>query len=418
MKSRVPKFHKLTPQQRLDLITQFTTITNEEHEKFYDKGLTIEDTDRMIENVIGVMPIPLGVAANFKIDNRDVFIPMATEESSVIAAASHAAKLAYDQGGFHTSSTGSVMRGQIQLIHVRKPYYTMAKIYENKDVIIEVCNQQDEALVAVGGGAIDVQVDVHPKLDMLVIHVFVDTKDAMGANAINTMLETVAPIIEEITNEKVGIKIVSNLADRRVVRARATFDNPLTKENTRKFIQAYELAKVDPYRAATHNKGIMNGISAVALATGNDTRAIEAGAHAFAAQSKNYQTLSHWEVDRNNNIVGTIELPLAVGIIGGATVSNPVARLSIKMMNINRAEQLAKIMASAGLAQNFAAITALVSEGIQKGHMKLHARNLAIMAGASLNEIDFVVQKAEESSIISFSKIKDIVKSMNENKQS
>ncbi|MEI3604401.1 hydroxymethylglutaryl-CoA reductase, degradative [Pseudogracilibacillus sp. SE30717A] len=377
MNSRIPNFYKLNPQQRVDEITRSLKITKEEWEKLHEKGLTLEEADKMIENVIGIMPVPLGVAANFKIDGKDVFIPMATEEPSVVAAASHAAKLAYDQGGFYTSSTGSVMRGQIQIIHVKKPYYTMAKIYENKDLILQVCNQQDETLVALGGGAIDVKVDVLSELNMLIIHVFVDTKDAMGANVVNTMLENVTPTIEAITEEEVGIRIISNLADRRIVRATATFHNYLSEINTQKFIQAYELAKFDPYRAATHNKGIMNGISAVALATGNDTRAIEAGAHAFAARSGHYKTLSHWEIDKNNNIVGTIELPLAVGIIGGATMSNPVAKLSIKMMRISHAEQLAKIMAATGLAQNFAALSALVTEGIQKGHMKLHARKFS-----------------------------------------
>lgn len=415
MVSRIPGFYKLTPNQRLKVMAEKVNLTKEEKLLIGGEGLRIRHADQMIENVIGVLPVPLGIAVNFKVDEEDVFIPMATEEASVVAAASHAAKLTYDQGGFTTSYTGSIMRGQIQLIQVKQPYHIMAKIYEKKQEIISLCNQLDQTLVKLGGGAKNIEVTVFDEYNMIVVHVIVDTKDAMGANAVNTMIEGVTPFIEEISKEKVGIRIISNLADQRIVRARASFKNPLSKMETDKFIDAYNLATIDPYRATTHNKGIMNGITAVALATGNDTRAIEAGAHAFASQGGSYSTLTHWETDQDNNIVGTIEVPLAVGIVGGATYSNPIAKTAIKIMNAGSAERLARIMAAVGLAQNFAALRALVTDGIQKGHMKLHAQNLAIMAGASANEIDLVVQKAKESNVISFGKIKEIVESLKRN---
>lgn len=366
--------------------------------------------------MIGSFPIPLGIAVNFKVNEKEVFIPMATEEPSVIAAASNAAKKSAK--GFFTSYTGSIMRGQIQLTNVLDPYGALARIYENKEVILEQCNAEDPTLVSLGGGAkdLDVQVIEGETEKMVVTHLLVDTKDAMGANAVNTMAEAVAPFIEKITGGNAVLRILSNLADQRIVRARGVFENPFLgdKDAEEKFIRAYELAEVDPYRAATHNKGIMNGITAVVLATGNDTRAVEAGAHAYAAITGRYRSLTHWEVGANDSIIGSIELPMPVGLTGGATTSHPVAKVAMKILGVETAEELAGIIASVGLAQNFAGLKALAGKGIQGGHMKLHARNIARMVGAKDDEIDKVVELASKQGKISYETIKQIVSSLQE----
>src|SRR5699024_1947078 len=292
------------------------------------------------------------------VNGKGVFIPMATEEPSVIAAASNAAK--QSKKGFFTSYSGSTMRAQIQVVGMKDPYGALARIYENKEQILKQCNSQDPTLVSLGGGAKDIDVHVirGESEKMVVAHLLVDTKDAMGANAVNTMAESIAPLIEKITGGSVVLRILSNLADERLVRARAVFENPFPDdpEALRKFLLAYELAEVDPYRAATHNKGIMNGITAVVLATGNDTRAVEAAAHAYASVTGRYRSLTRWETDGNNNIIGTIELPIPVGLVGGATASHPVAKTAIKILDVDTAEELAGIIAATGLAQNFAAL--------------------------------------------------------------
>jgi hydroxymethylglutaryl-CoA reductase len=343
---------------------------------------------------------------------------MATEEASVVAAASNAARTAYDLGGFHTSLSGSIMRGQIQVVDLTDPYGAMARIYENKKEILDRCNAKDPTLVSLGGGAIDVEVHVieRAKQPMVVLHLLVDTRDAMGANAVNTMAEAVAPYIEEITSGRVVLRIISNLADRRLVRARAVFSTEELggKEVVDNIIRAYEFAECDPYRATTHNKGIMNGISAVVLASGNDTRAVEAGAHAYASVSGRYRSLTRWELNREGNLVGTIEVPMAVGIVGGATKSHPTARLGLKLMGIQNAEELAGAIAAVGLAQNLAAMRALAAEGIQKGHMALHARNLAMMAGAHDDQIDQIVKQAIQEKDVRYDRILELTKQLQE----
>ena len=414
MTSRISGFYQLTPEKRINLIAEQTGLSKEEVEILKgNQGFTFKEADRMIENVIGYLPVPLGIATNFKVNGKDVFVPMATEEPSVVAAASNAAKYTYSTGGFKTSYSGSIMRGQIQVVNVRDPYGALARIYENKDEILNVCNAQDPTLVDFGGGAkdIDVQVIDGPTQKMVVLHLLVDTKDAMGANAINSMAEAVAPLVEKITNGNVVLRILSNLADLRIFRARGIFKDPFNgnKNAIDTFMHAYELALVDPYRATTHNKGIMNGITAAVLATGNDTRAVEAGAHAYASTTNHYRSLTHWEIGDNHSIIGTIELPLAVGLIGGATKSHPVAKLATKILQVETAEQLGSIIASVGLAQNFAALKALAGEGIQKGHMKLHARNLAIMAGAKEHQIDEVIKRVSQKGTYRFDEIKAIV---------
>ena len=418
MNSRIPGFFKLSPEERLEKISQELHLTEEDKKVLTgNAGFTVENADRMIENAIGYLPVPLGLAANFKINGKDIFIPMATEEPSVVAAASNAAKLTYESGGFTTTYTGSIMRGQIQVTNVKNPYFALAKIYENKGKIIQICNEQDSTLVSLGGGVKDIDVQiVETEIEkMVVVHLLVDTRDAMGANAVNTMAEAVTPFIEEITDGCVVLRILSNLADQRIVRARAIFKDPSlqgNREGLKKFIDSYQLALFDPYRAATHNKGIMNGISAVVLATGNDTRAVEAGAHAYAAVSGRYRSLTHWELGENNELIGMIELPLAVGLIGGATQSHPVAKLVTKMLDVGSVEELAGIIAATGLAQNFAALKALAGDGIQKGHMKLHLKNIAVMAGAKSEQIDEVVTKAIQKETHRFDDIKAIVEEL------
>ncbi|QKY70255.1 hydroxymethylglutaryl-CoA reductase, degradative [Lentibacillus sp. CBA3610] len=417
MTSRISKFYQRSPEERLEIVAESAGLSEEEQKILSgEKKFSLNQADHMIENVIGVLPIPLGLAVNFKVDGKDVFVPMATEEPSVIAAVSHAAKYSYSTGGFHTSYSGSIMRAQVQVTGLKDPYFASAKLYEAKEELLAFCNEQDPTLVSFGGGAIDLEVKLiqaeHEK--MLVVHLIVDTKDAMGANTVNTMAEASAPLIEKITGGQVVLRILSNLADRRVVRARAVFENPFgeDREAADRFMYAYKLAAHDPYRATTHNKGIMNGVTAVVLATGNDTRAIEAGAHAYAARSGKYETLTRYEFGDNGNIVGTIELPLAIGLVGGATQSHPVAKTATKILNAQTSEELSGIIASIGLAQNFAGLKALATEGIQKGHMKLHARNMAAMAGAKDEQIDEVIRIAAENESYTFDGIKEIVKNL------
>lgn len=416
MTSRISKFYKKTPKERLEIIAEQVDLSEAEKDMLLgEKSLSLKHADRMVENAIGYFHVPLGIAVNFKINGKELFIPMATEEPSVIAAASNAAKQTSE--GFFTSYTGSLMRGQIQINGLNDPYGAMTRLYENKQLILETCNKQDPTLVSLGGGAKDIEVHIVDRYDekVVVTHILVDTKDAMGANAVNSMAEAVAPLIEKITGGKVILRILSNLADHRIVRARAVFDKPFAQdeEALNNFIKAYKLAELDPYRAATHNKGIMNGITAVVLATGNDTRAVEAGAHAYAAKSGEYRSLSKWEVV-DESLVGTIEIPMAVGLIGGATSSHPIAKLTMKILDVHSAEELAGVIASVGLAQNFAALRALSNEGIQKGHMKLHARNLAAMAGAKDEEIDEVVKLALKQGKTSYDQIKQIVETVQE----
>ncbi|MFZ0579478.1 MAG: hydroxymethylglutaryl-CoA reductase, degradative [Psychrobacillus psychrotolerans] len=413
--TRVPGFYRLSPKERFDIVTEGRNLTDDQLKHLSGENpLSMDLADSMIENVIGQIGIPLGIATNFKINGKDMFIPMATEEPSVVAAASNAAKASYDHGGFFTSMSGTIMRGQIQVLNVADPYAAKAKIFEHKDEILAYCNMQDPTLVSLGGGAKDIEVHIIPTNSqiMLVIHLIVDTKDAMGANAVNTMAEAVSPTIETITGGKVVLKIISNLADLRLVRARAIFSTEALggKEVVDNIVSAFEFADYDPYRATTHNKGIMNGISAVVLATGNDTRAVEAGAHAYASITGQYKSLTKWEINADGNLSGSIELPMAVGIVGGATKTHPVAQAALKVMGASSAEELAGCIAAAGLAQNAAALRALSAEGIQRGHMSLHARNLAVMAGAKKSDIDRIVAQAVKEKDLRYDRILEITK--------
>lgn len=395
--SKISGFYKLNPQQRLSAVKEFAGLSDEEVSIISATGaLKYEQVDRMVENVIGIMPVPLGVAVNFLINGKDYLIPMAIEEPSVIAAASNAAKMARAKGGFTTSSTGPVMRGLIQVTGIKDPYSARFAVLAEKGKIMELANAVDPILVKFGGGCKDVEAYVKdtPHGYILVVHLIVDCRDAMGANAVNTMAETVAPFVEKVTGGKVYLRIISNLADKRLMRARAVFSKEAIggEDVVDAIVKAYEFALVDPYRAATHNKGIMNGISAVTLATGNDTRAIEAGAHAYASISGAYRPLTVYEKNADGDLVGTIELPLAVGLVGGATASHPTAKANVKILGVKTASELGEVMAAVGLAQNFAALRALATEGIQRGHMQLHSRNVAIQAGATGDLIDKVAE--------------------------
>lgn len=397
MKSRITGFGKLSYKERLEIIGGKSNLNENERKTLLD-GISMNLVDSMIENAIGYFSLPLGVATNFKINGRDVFIPMVTEEPSVIAAASNAARMAYDVGGFYTSSSGSIMIGQIQIVNIADPYAAKAKIFEHKNEIINFCNEIDPTLVNLGGGVKDIEVHIIEtvKEKIVVIHLVVDTKDAMGANTINSMAEAVSPFIEEVTDGKVVLRIISNLADKRITRVRGEFSIELLGglQVAKNIISAYEFADADPYRAATHNKGIMNGVTSVVLAAGNDTRAVESGAHAYAARSGRYRSLTTWEIGKSGNLVGTLEIPLAVGIVGGAIKSHPVAKMVLKIMGVETVEDLASNIAAVGLAENLASLRALSDEGIQLGHMRLHAKNLAIMAGAPFEMIDQVVKQA------------------------
>jgi len=359
--SKISGFYKLPPQERLNAVKQYAGLSDEEAAILGATGaLRPEQVDRMVENVIGVMPVPMGVAVNFLINGKDYLIPMAIEEPSVIAAASNAAKMAREKGGFQTSSTGPVMRGLVQVTGIKDPHSARFSVLSAKNSIVEMANAVDPILVKFGGGCKDVEAYVRdtPHGPILVVHLIVDCRDAMGANAVNTMAETVGPYLEKLTGGKVYLRIISNLADKRLMRARAVFSKEAIggEDVVDAIIRAYEFALVDPYRAATHNKGIMNGISAVTLATGNDTRAIEAGAHAYASVTGTYLPLTVYEKSADGDLIGTIELPLAVGLVGGATASHPTAKANVKILGVKTASELGEVMAAVGLAQNFAAL--------------------------------------------------------------
>ncbi len=394
--SRIPGFYKLSVEERLEKVAEFAGLTEEEKELLLKQGLSLDIADRMIENVIGTFELPLGIATNFLIDGKDYLIPMAIEEPSVVAAASNAAKMARAKGGFVTDVTPPVMIGQVQITKVKNPFAAKMEILRNKDEIIEKANEQDSMLVKLGGGCRDIEVRVIDTMlgPMVVVHLLVDVRDAMGANAVNTMAEAVAPLLEKLSGGKVRLRIVSNLARYRLARAKAVFAKKEIggEDAVEGIMQAYAFAKADPFRCATHNKGIMNGVSAVVIATGNDFRAVEAGAHSYAAFHGGYKPLTCYEVNEDGDLVGTIEIPTAIGVVGGATRVNPLARICLKILGISTAEELSRILAAVGLAQNFAALRALATEGIQRGHMELHARNLAITAGAKAEEVDRIVE--------------------------
>lgn len=389
--SSISGFYKLSVEERRDILKKMGNLSEDEMTLLRNMGSLGESTaDHMIENVVSVMEIPVGIAVNFLVNDRDYLVPMAIEEPSVVAAASNAARMARVKGGFRSVSTEPIMIGQIEMTGTSDPFGAKFRILEKKKELLDLANSQDPVLLKVGGGAKDIEVRViDEKEPMVVVHLMVDVRDAMGANAVNTMAEYLAPHIAEIAKGNVRLRILSNLATYRMTRSYAVFDRKTIggDDAVNGIVEAYRFASIDPYRATTHNKGIMNGIDAVLIATANDWRAIEAGAHAYAAMNK-YTSLSKWEINDEGDLVGYIELPLAVGIVGGATATHPKAKLMRKILGITSAKEFANVLASVGLAQNFGAIRALAMEGIQKGHMELHARNVAVSAGAKGEEID------------------------------
>ena len=412
--SQISGFYKLTPEERIKFVKDFANLTDKETDILLStSALEMELADRMIENVVGTFPLPLGIAMNFLINGKDYMIPMAIEEPSVVAAATYAAKMALKTGGFFTSSTDPVMIGQIQTVDIKDPYAAKLKILAVKKEILKKANDQDPMLLSVGGGAKDLHVKVIDTKSgpMVITELQVDCRDAMGANAVNTMAEAVAPMIESITKGRVYLRIISNLAVNRLARAFVVIskDSVGGEEVVDGIIEAYNFAVADPFRAATHNKGILNGIIGVVIATGNDHRAIEAGAHAYAVKNGQYSPLSHWEKNNDGDLVGSIELPMAVGLIGGATKVHPTAKVIIKILGVKTANELGEVMAAVGLAQNLGALRALAHEGIQRGHMSLHARNLAITAGASGKLVDIIVERMVEEKKVRMDRAKELL---------
>ncbi len=425
-KSDISGFHELPPKERLEIVKKFADLTREEAKLLQKTGALDGNTaDMMIENVIGTTELPLGIATNFLINGKDYLIPMVIEEPSVVAAASYAAKLARPAGGFTASSTDPIMIGQVQLVNVKSPEKAARDIVARKQEIIKYANEIDPCvLVKFGGGMRDIEARVltTPAGKMVIVHLLVDCRDAMGANAVNTLAEALAPTFEDISGGKSRLKIISNLADRRLAKARAVWKKEVLEQAAKGafkgedivsgIIEAWAFAFSDPYRAATHNKGIMNGVDAVVIATGNDWRAIEAGAHSYASMRGRYTSLTKYSKDKDGNLVGEIDIPMAVGLVGGATKTHPIAKIAVKILGVKTAKELGEVIACVGLAQNFAALRALATEGIQKGHMRLHARNIAVMAGATGKDMDIVAARMIEEKKIRVDRAKEILEEL------
>ncbi len=419
--SRFPGFYRLSFQERIEILARWAELSPEE-KALLERSLSPEQAEKMIENVVGVFPLPLGIAVNFLINGRDYLIPMAIEEPSVVAGLSHAAKLVREGGGFQAESSDPLMIAQIQVVGLTDLESAAHKILQAQEEIFRLADSRHPTILSLGGGSRGLEIRQFPDTPagpMLVIHLLYDTRDAMGANVVNTVAETVAPLIEEITGGRVVLRILSNLSDRRLARARCTVPWRALegkgipgREVARRIVEAWALAAVDPYRAATHNKGVMNGIDAVAIATGNDWRALEAGAHAYAARTGSYGPLTIWRQNAEGDLEGFIELPVAVGIVGGATRAHPLARVCLKILGVKTAGELAQVMASVGLGQNLAALFALATEGIQKGHMRLHARQVAMAAGAEGELIDLVASRMIEEGVISPGKAAEILREL------
>jgi hydroxymethylglutaryl-CoA reductase len=414
-RSDISGFYKLPLEERQNQLAKLLNLGQEEIELLQTLGyLSTDQIDTLIENVVGSYQLPMGVALNFKVNGRDYVIPMVLEEPSVVAAASNMAKVARKLGGFQSEKVKSIMISQIQLTNIPDLNLAKENLLNNKATILEIANEQDPLLNTLGGGALDLEVrEIETrKGKMIILHLLVDVLDAMGANVVNTMAEAVTPYIEQLCGAKIYLRIVSNLATQRIAKSKAVFDKDLLggEEVVEGILNAYEFALVDPYRATTHNKGIMNGIVALAQATGNDTRALEAGAHAYASLSGTYKPLTRFELDIEGNLVGEIEVPLAFGIIGGITRNHPMARLALKILKVESAGELSQVAAALGLAQNVGALRALAAEGIQKGHMTLHARNIAKLAGAPDHLIEEVARKIVEDKKIRVDYAKEVLK--------
>ena len=412
--SSIPKFFEKSRKDRLDSVKNFAKLSDDDVAILEDSagGISFEHADKMVENTIGTFSLPLGIATNFKINGKDYVVPMVIEEPSVIAAASKGAKVARIKGGFQVTVDESYSIGQVQLLDVDADY-AMSKISENTNEILELANSKSNTLSKMGKGAKEIQckkIDA-PSGQMLIVELLIDVGDAMGANVTNTMCEAISPLIEKITGGRTLLRILSNYSTRRMARAKAVFDKDAVggSQVVDNIILAFEFADNDVYRAVTHNKGIMNGTIAVANAIGQDSRAIEAAANAYAAKTGQYRSLSKWSKNENGDLIGILEIPLSVGIIGGVANVHPIAKVCTKILGVSSAQELSCIMTATGLAQNYSAIRALATEGIQKGHMRLHARNLAAAAGAKPDQIDLVVQKMVEQKSISLDKAKELL---------
>lgn len=426
--SRVPGFYNMSVSERKEFIAKMHEFSNEDIETFVSTNpLPLETADKMIENVVGTYPLPLGLGLNFLINGKEYVIPMAIEEASVVASASYIAKIVRDAGGFTAEAAERVMIGQIQVVGCPDIYRAKDDIIKRKEEIIQTANDSYPSIVARGGGAEDLEVRIlNEESDsaysqMLVLHIYVNTCDAMGANIINTMVESLAPLVEEVTKGKVYLRILSNYADRSLARAKCVIPPALlasedfSGEEVRDgVVHAYEFAASDPYRAVTHNKGIMNGIDPVVIATGNDWRAVEAGAHAYASRHGQYSSMTEWSVDKKGNLVGELELPMSIGTVGGATRVHPTSQLALKILGVESAKELAQIIVAVGLAQNLGALKALVTDGIQKGHMALHSRSVAIAAGATGELIDIIAEQLVESKEIRIGKAQELLGEYNQ----
>jgi hydroxymethylglutaryl-CoA reductase len=424
--SEIPGFYRRTVAERRKFVQEWAGLTDAEARAFdFPPGVDPGTLERMIENVVGVMPLPLGIATNFRINGKEYLVPMAIEEPSVVAAASNAAKVARASGGFFAQSTAPVMIGQVQILEVPDPVAARMRILHRKEELLAAANAKDPMLIKFGGGARDLEVRIlaSPRGTMMVVHLLVDARDAGGMNAVNTMCEALAPEFARLTGGRVVLRIISNLAIHRLARAHATFPAASLKTDTATgpevvdaILDAYALAVADPFRCATHNKGIMNGVSSVVIATGNDFRAIESGAHTYAAWRAGEAhagtvvlPLTTYEKDKDGNLVGSIEIPAPVGLIGGATAVHPTARANVKVLGVKSARELGEVLAAVGLAQNFSALRALATEGIQRGHMELHARNYAASAGARPDEVDRVVERLIAEHQIRLDRAKEIL---------
>ncbi len=431
--SRISGLYKLYRGERLDALRDFCNLPVDQTQILTrDGSLNFDIADLFVENAVGSYPLPMGIATSFKINNHDYLVPMAVEESSVVAATSNAAKIIYESGGFKTEVISQMMIGQIQILDlpISKFSEVTEKIYKHKNELLKVANEIHPRLLMRGGGARDLEVRTFSEAEIpfLVVHLLMDTKDAMGANLINTACERLAPLFEELSGARIGLKILSNLADRRVVKAtccvekeRLSFRDPSLhwnpSEMTARIHEAFIFADNDPYRATTHNKGIMNGIDPVVIATGNDWRAVEAGAHAYAARTGRYRSLSRWTLNDNNDLIGELEIPLQLGTVGGVTRLHPMARVSLQILENPNAAQLSQIVACSGLAANLAAMRALCTTGIQRGHMKLHAKNLALAAGANRNEVEIIAKEMLQGKNISAGKAEELLRELRDKSQ-
>ena len=408
--SALSGFYRLPMAERLQIAAEWGKLSADEIRLLQQGGLPLETADQLIENVIGIYSLPFALATNFRVNGVDRLVPMAIEEPSVVAACSYAAKLFRQSGGFQASSDEPIMIGQLQLLDIDDLCAAEASLRECEAQILARADETAGSIMARGGGAIGLefrQFADSPIGSMLVMHLLFDSRDAMGANAINSALEHIAPLVERVTGGRVNLRILSNLSDRRMAKASGVIraddlatDKASGAEVVSAIVEAGVFAEVDPYRAATHNKGIMNGIDALLLATGNDWRAVEAGAHAYASRDGRYSSLTRWRQDEAGNLKGEIALPMALGIVGGATRAHPGAQIALKLLGVSSAGELAEIAAAAGLAQNFAALRALATDGIQRGHMRMHARQLALAAGANGEQVATVArQLVDEGSI-------------------